>query len=212
VSGCDPEDSAIITSRCLEAKVHQWKDAAKITLREKWNLISLPLVPFDTSIDSLLGSIDPAAKADILSIWHYNPALASPWLTWTPPTNGDTLKNLVDGEAYWVRVDYPLTNCGNITWWVWGTEKPMPESGPAEYPVANGWNMVGFTSLSDYAASTYLWNWYNVAGQPNPVVYGWTQGCWTDQGWDLIDPLTTALVSTQGYWMAFPHAGAIYVP
>ena len=194
--------SALIVDQCVPFTAHQWKDAGKIFIDEKWNLISLPLVPFDTDIDALLASF--AGVDDLISIWHYD-RCADAWFVYG---NGQSsLTDMEDGKSYWLRMDYPMA--GNYTWWVWGTEKPMPPASPAEYPLCLGWNMFGFTSLTDMDVNLYLWNWTTV----KPVVYGWTQGEWTVQGWNMIDWAgPDNLVSGQGYWGAFPANGAIYVP
>jgi hypothetical protein len=201
---CQPPDEYIIAERCLEFEVHQWKDAAAIPIDEKWNLLSLPLVPFDSDIDNMLASMPAAAVDDLVSIWHYD-RCSDEWFVYDG--NGyEDLTDIEDGKAYWFRMDYPIDT---YTWWVWGTEMPEPEASPAEYAVCEGWNMVGFTSLDDMDASLYLWNWTS----PEPVVYGWTQGDWNVQGWHLVDVSGVEdLVSGQGYWMAFPADGAIYVP
>jgi hypothetical protein len=208
---CQPPTSgeaAVVVETCFDFDVYQWKDATKLTLREKWNLISLPLVPLgEQSVGDALASIPAADLANILSVWYYD-RCEDEWLVWG---NGQSsLKSLDDGKAYWMRLAYPLTGCGNVTWWVWGTAKPVPPASPAEYPVCEGWNMVGFTSLTatTAGADTYLWNW----GTPDPVVYGWTPGCWTSQGWSLVDFATGNLVPGQGYWVAFPADGAVYQP
>jgi hypothetical protein len=205
VTGCNPLDEEIIAERCVDFKVYQWKDAAKIILDEKWNLISLPLVPLvDPPVEDTLASIPAAARAKIMSIWNYD-ACTGEWATWG---NGhDSLDELVDGKAYWMRLEYPLTNCGNITWWVWGTEKPMPPASPAQYPVCTGWNMFGFLSTADMTVDAYLWNFATAL----PVVYGWDHGCWTLQDWLLIKSGDMLEVG-QGYWGAFLAPGAIYVP
>jgi hypothetical protein len=205
VTGCNPLDEEIIAPRCVDFKVYQWKDAAKIILDEKWNLISLPLVPLvDPPVEDTLASIPAAARAKIMSIWNYD-ACTGEWATWG---NGhDSLDELVDGKAYWMRLEYPLTNCGNITWWVWGTEKPMPPASPAQYPVCTGWNMFGFLSTADMTVDAYLWNFATAL----PVVYGWDHGCWTLQDWELISTGLNLEVG-QGYWGAFLAPGAIYVP
>jgi hypothetical protein len=212
---CTPMSPTTIAQTCILVNVYQWKDAAKITLREKWNLISLPLVPLvDPPVATTLASINPEALDkdgvdDIMAIWHYN-CLTGKWAVWpTPGAGQESLTELKDGEAYWVRVTYPFSNglCGNITWWVWGTEKPMPPAAPAQYPVCDGWNMVGFLGLTAMNTSTYLWNW----APADVVTYGWDQNCWNLQGWNLITA-TETLKPGQGYWMAFNGAGAIYVP
>jgi hypothetical protein len=207
---CHPptsDDPEILVEKCYDFDVYQWKDATKLTLREKWNLISLPLVPLtDLSVEDVLASIPAADLATILSIWYYD-RCEDEWLVWG---NGQSsLKSLDDGKAYWMRLAYPLPGCGNVTWWVWGTPKPVPPASPAEYPVCDGWNMVGFTSLSTTTASAYLWNWTSA---PTPVVYGWTPGCWTSQGWNLVAFPGGNLVPGQGYWIAFPKDGAVYQP
>jgi len=194
-----------VVHQCFNFNVYQWKDAAKITLREKWNLISLPLVPLvgaSAKIEDLLASIPAAAQANIISIWNYD-RCTDKWASWGAGQTG--LTTLQDGKAYWVRVAYPLAGCGNISWWVWGTVKPMPPASPAAYPVCAGWNMVGFLGTSPLASASYLWNWAT-----QPVIYSWTQGCWTSQGWSLVG--AGNLNPGQGYWMAFPAAGAVYVP
>jgi len=230
---CTPpncEDGNILAQRCIDFKVHQWKDAAKITLDEKWNLISLPLVPFDTNLCSMLASVDTfdyftfdasshlIMQDNLMSIWNYD-AATEDWLVYG---NGqDSLTTIEDGKAYWFRLNYPLfpwtspagwtlppNVCGNYTWWVFGTELPEPPDGPAIYSVEEGWNMVGFTSLNPLAANVYLQNW-NAVGIPTPVIMGWTHGCFAAQKWNTV-AFNGTLTSGQGYWMAFPFAGTIY--
>jgi hypothetical protein len=58
----------------------------------------------------------------------------------------------------------------------------------------------------------YLWNWVSVGGSPTPVVYGYTDDCWDAQTWELIDFTTGLMVPGDGYFMAFPWAGTIFVP
>jgi len=198
-----------VVHQCFDFKVYQWKDAAKITLQEKWNLISLPLVPLvgaSGNIADMVLSIPAADRAKILSIWSYD-CTAKTFSTWG--TGFTSLSTMADGKAYWVRVSYPLAGCGNIAWWVFGTAKPMPPASPAQYSVCAGWNMVGFLGTTNLDPDLYLWNWDAVV---DPVVYGWTQGCWNVQGWSLINFASGSLVPGQGYWVAFPAAGYVYVP
>jgi len=203
-----PGQETLVTQRCIPFKVYQWKDAIKIILGEKWNLISLPLVPLvDPPIEDLLASINPTDRAQIDSIWYYDNCKDVPeaqkWSMW----KGGGLTTLVDGKAYWLKVmPYNTADCGNITWWVFGTEKPMPPASPAQYPVCEGWNMVGFLGTAANV-SAYLWNW-----APAPVVvYGWQAGCFADQKW-VVKTAGASLTLGQGYWMAFPADGAVYVP
>ena len=199
---------SIIVEKCYDFNVYQWKEAEIVTIREKWNLISLPLVPLvdGMSVEDALASIPAADLANILSIWYYD-TCEDEWLVWG---NGQSsLTSLDDGKGYWVRAAYPLPGCGNITWWTWGTILPVPPASPAEYPVCEGWNMIGVIGWLNVSPQTYLWNW---AGAPNPVVYGWQQGCWDAQTWYIVPWTSATMVDGQGYWVAFPADGAVYVP
>jgi hypothetical protein len=193
---------------CFDFYAYQQKEAFKMTLDEKWNLISLPLVPLgpdgSISIEDALASLPAAVTAELESIWYYD-CVTEDWVMYP----GGGLTTLEDGKAYWLRMTYPLPSCGNFTWWIWGTAKPEPPAAPSQYPVCEGWNMVGYTELLAGAPSAYLWNWTSA---PTPVVYGWTPGCWTSQGWSLVTFPGGNLVPGQGYWVAFPAAGAVYVP
>jgi len=221
---CTPpncEDGNILVQKCIDFHVHQWKDAAKIPLDEKWNLISLPLVPFDTDLGNMLSSIDLfdyatyvasgglVIQSNLLSIWYYD-AAADEWLV---NGNGqDSLTTIEDGKAYWLRLRYPLelpAHCGGYGWWVFGTELPEPPDGPKVYSVEAGWNMVGFTSMSALANNVYLANWA-ATPIPNPVIMGWTHGCFATQGWYSVAFGGTTLTPGQGYWIAFPYAGSVY--
>jgi len=159
-NNCTSGSPTIVAEKTYTFDVYQWKDAAKLILDEKWNLISLPLVPLvDPPIATLLASIPAADRAQILSIHNFD-CVTETWKVWG---NGQiSLTELVDGKAYWVKLTYPQTDCGNITWWVWGTEKPMPPASPAQYPVCEGWNMVGYlgtTAMNATGTGGYLWNW-----------------------------------------------------
>ena len=204
-TGCSPA-AKLVADQCFNVKVYQWKDATKITLQEKWNLISLPLVPLaDPPVADVLAAIPAADRANILSIWHYN-RCTDDWSIWAADGSQTSLTQLVDGEAYWVRVKYPLAGCGNISLWVWGTEKPMPPAAPAQYNVCEGWNMVGFLGTSNMAVDSYLWNWGGL-----PVAYTWDPGCWNVQNWRLLGG-SDNMTPGAGYWVAFPADGAIFVP
>jgi len=207
----------IVAEICMPAKVHQWKDAGKMELEEKWNLISLPLVPFDTSIDNLLLSLDPEALDgdgvdDLLSIWHYEwdaTCTAAEWKQWPGP-----LTTMEDGKSYWARMTYPDSELGNFpyTWWVWGHYQNMPPLNPLAYDMCPGWDMFGFTSLANELSDAYLWNFGTGApALPYPLIYGWLNtGDWETSDWQLVDPLIPdSFVTGQGYWGYFPFGGTI---
>jgi hypothetical protein len=63
------------------------------------------------------------------------------------------------------------------------------------------------------APKDYLWNWETGAsGMPEPVTYKYTDGCWNVQHWELVGFDAGTLDPGEGYFMAFPHAGTIFVP
>jgi hypothetical protein len=207
----------IVAQECLAAKVYQWKDAGKMYLDEKWTLVSLPLVPFDTSITNMLKSLPAnlldtiATNDELLGIYYYDRTGCPDVGTWKVYGNGQTsLSTMEDGKSYWVRMTYPFVAGVDTpyTWWVWGTALPMPPASPKQYPVCKGWNMLGFTSLLDGLVDNYLWNW----APGSSVVYGWDDtGDAFAEKWDYIAPGNN-LVTGEGYWAAFTSAGYVYVP
>ena len=175
-----------------------------IYLTGGWNLISLPVVPFDPSIEGVLATL--VYPYDLLSVWHYD-ACEDEWLVYG---EGQTsLKTMEAGKAYWVRMRYPdeqhwdsaVSGKYPYALWVFGTTRPMPPSLPPAYDVCAGWNMVGFTSTEEMAPAGYL-------GSFTPSEYG------TIHGWDPVlanwasNPAT--LVPGRGYWIPFSVTGTIY--
>jgi hypothetical protein len=218
----------------MPCAVYQWKDAVKIPLFRKWNLISLPLVPLvDPPISDMLDAY--IWKSDVLSIWHYD-RCAAQWQVWPTPGPGEVaLTDLVDGKSYWVRLSYNSTpgyQPGDFAdgLWTWGTPKPTPPAGPSAYEVCEGWNMVGLTGyetgfwgwgfpITDQA---YLWNWVI---PPIPTfeysgIYGWDAPGWFmpfPQMWYSLPAswgpwLLPWLYDGEGYWISFSHDGYVYPP
>lgn len=202
---------------CYPFNVHQWKDAAKMVLDEKWNLISLPLVPFDKDIDVLLESLDAEALdgdavADLIAIWYYDQCKdVAEDLKWSMYEGGG-LEEMADGASYWVRMSYPMT--ASYNWWVWGTARAMPPDSPSAYAMCPGWNMFGFTSLVDITSGAYLWNFGGGAPElPYPLIYGWQNtGDWATSGWLLVTPPADSMFVGQGYWGYFPTGGTVVPP
>jgi hypothetical protein len=211
---CGPGAGApsTLAERCIDFNVYQDKDAHKIILDEKWNLISLPLVPFNTDIDTILSAADLDHNldgvSDLISIWHYDRCTD----TWGMYPGGG-LTDMVDGDSYWVRMIYPTDS---YTLWVFGTAKAMPPAAPLAYPMCPGWNMFGFTEMTTMtlggSGSGYLWN-FGGSGEPTlPLVYGWNNtGTWTSSGWLLVGSASN-LVPGQGYWGYFPSGGIVVPP
>ena len=172
-----------------------------------WNLISLPIMPFDTSIESVLAPL--TFPYDLISVWYYD-CCQDEWLVYgTGYGSFKTLKTMEDGKAYWVRMRYPeeqhldpsISGTYPYTLWVFGTKAPMPPGLPSSYDVCEGWNMVGFRSIEEMAPEDYLADF-------SPSEYG------AIYGWDpyLQDWITNPgkLAPGYGYWIPFSVAGAIH--
>jgi len=215
---CEEADP-IIAERCFKFSVYQWKEAYKIPLYHKWNLISLPLVLLvDPPISTLdkTGVLDAYANLDaVVSVWYYDRTgcpTEDPLGTWEQwPI--DPNMTMEDGKAYWIRIAYNSTpgfQMGDPAdgLWVWGTLKPVPPDSPSAYPVCDGWNMIGFTSMVPMLDGAYLWNFpFGVGGYG--AVYGW----WAPtQSWWLASPNAIQMDPGEGFWASFDGNGTIYPP
>jgi len=205
----------VLASKTVHAVVYQWKEAFKIPLYAKWNLVSLPFRVFDSDIATMLESFPNASK--ITSIWNFDQC-ADDWFGY--PDLG--LTDMVDGDAYWIRLPYSATvpigyDYGD--WWVFGTDRPYEEAPvPFNYEVCEGWNMVGFTPVWDmtqcsHVAQTamddeYLWNWWETSFSFADYgrIYGWDP---TTQLWSTGLPSTVQLQPGEGYWISFQRDGFI---
>ena len=177
-------------------------NSVSVFLTGGWNLISLSVVPFDTSIESVLAPL--AFPYDLISVWYYD-CCTDTWHVWP----GGDLTTMEAGKAYWVRMRYPddqdpdptMSGTYPYTLWVFGTKAPMPPDLPSAYDVCTGWNMVGFRSVEEMAPEDYL-------GDFSPSEYG------AIYGWDsyIQDWVTNPdkLVPGHGYWIPFSVAGVIY--
>jgi len=202
------EGGGIIADECMEFHAYQWKDAYQIPLYRKWNLVSLPLVPFVTDIDTMLDAYP--LEADIQVIWYYD-RCANKWSSY----KGGGLTDMVDGNSYWVKVDYSHTNPAKAPGlyhgclWVWGVAAPMPPDAPSAYAVCEGWNMVGFRSMVTRADELYLVNFWDAAATwPDyGMIYEWNASA---QNWVFGAPATVDMTPGVGYWIPFEVDGTIY--
>jgi len=165
-------------------------DVANITLIKGWNLISLPLIPLDSSISAVLAGI----LDNVISVWHWD-AAAKRWYAFQPGGPSD-LTSMRDGKAYWVNMK------AADTLKLAGTDMPKGTQPPPAYDVVVGWNMVGFKSTTNATAKAYL------DGTEYVRIYGFKNGGWfTIPGPDYDNP---EMEPGLGYWVAFTKAGTIY--
>ena len=79
-----------------------------LQLQTGWNLVSLPVVPFDGRPAQLLKAL--IQLNDLVMVWGYSAAPTPTWKYFLPPSTG-TLASMVDGQGYWIYVREPV----NIT-------------------------------------------------------------------------------------------------
>jgi len=161
-------------------------DTANVTLIEGWNLISLPLIPLDSSINAVLAGI----VNDVKSVWYWS----GRWYSFVPGGPSD-LTSMRDGKAYWINMEAPQTLI------LAGREMSEGAQLPPTYDVVTGWNMVGFKSTSNAAAEDYL------VGTEYVRIYGYKNGAWF---FISGPPYTGNMEPGLGYWVAFTEPGTIY--
>jgi len=107
-----------------------------LNLYTGWNLISLPLMPEDTSIASLLSSIN----GNYSIIWEYIASDTSDhWKKYDPSAPfGNDLTNMEAGKGYWIMM------ISDDTLFISGT---VPESTDINLKI--GWNLIGYNSLDN---------------------------------------------------------------
>jgi len=163
---------------------------ANITLVKGWNLISLPLMPLNSTINVVLAGLD-----DVISVWHWDVAIKD-WRSFAPGAPS-SLATMEDGKAYWIKMG------ANQTLDLAGREMPEGTHLPPAYNVVVGWNMVGFKSTAaNVTAQSYL------AGTEYVRIYYFKSGAW----YTIPGPAynTTMMEPGLGYWVAFTKPGTIY--
>jgi hypothetical protein len=156
-----------------------------VALGEEWNLMSLPLIPDDTDIETVLAGVTD----NVANVWYYD-AEAARWYSWAPVWGGDLLE-MEDGKGYWIYMNAAATLV------VEGVELPPPPQVPPTYEVYEGWNLIGFKGCSPRTASDYL---ASIVGKWTVMYDG--QGQRIQLG-DNMEP-------GNGYWLAANADGEIY--
>ena len=169
--------------------------AAPIALARGWNLVSLPVTPYDSKIASVLGGVTPAGcvKQVRTWVWESGKLVEKVW-----SAGPKTLTTMVDGQGYWVE-----TTAAGCTLSVKGVAAGVPPAPPVSYKVYTGWNMIGFTSLVDKPWNTYLGS----AGASASALYGYNAG--TGAYVPLFGGVANLVVG-QGYWLAMSANSTIY--
>ncbi|UCF07483.1 MAG: VCBS repeat-containing protein [Thermoplasmata archaeon] len=170
----------------VEVYITQTQFAYKMDLEEGWNLISLPLIQPETSVETVFDSI----SGDYSDIRCYDSFDASdPWKHFAPkkPLSQIDLADVYHTTGIWIRVTKP----GGTTLTVIGSELIT------EQPIVlrPGWNLVGYPSRIDRTRDAALGNLVF----DTDVDSIWTFNAATKE-WEEIGPSDSFQVG-RGYWI-----------
>ena len=160
-----------------------------VELVSGWNLISLPLIPLNSTITELLRDV----AEGIERVWAYD-ASTGEWYYYDLKAGVGDLKEMKDGLGYWVK-----TSEGMILT-VFGFEQPPPPATPRAYSLAAGWNLIGFKETEPMTVSEYL------RGVPYIRVIAFDPGT----GRYVILGDNDLLIPGYGYWVALSEPGTIF--
>jgi PKD repeat protein len=166
-----------------------------MSLVDGWNLVTIPLMPENSSINAIF----PTNVIDgIIDIWGWDEVQQN-WVYYSPDP-GDyfykyypALTNLVPGKAYWIELNKSLsfTLSGNV-----------PDDGLRSPAVTvSGWNFIGLAGLSEstpdamYPDVLDIWGWDAV--RQNWVYYSPDPDDYLYQYYPKIDKI----LSGQGFWV-----------
>lgn len=164
-----------------------------ISLNAGWNLVSLPLVPKDASIATVLSH--QIASNEVAIVWSYT-GTPRTWKSFIPG-KASTLTMINDGEGYWIYMR------SNDTLYVDGYVI-APAKTPPSYMLVVGWNLIGFKpqpNIENETVGTYLSSITGSYDQKNVWVLDNSSGIWvpaTDSTWLRPGDAMWILVKTPG--------------
>ena len=172
-----------------------------ITLGLGWNLISLPLIPYDTSIEVVMADQIAAGTVNWAdSFFWESGALVEK--KWDPPVILE-LTTMTTGQGYWVSMS-GAASLGNV-----GSYLPAPPQVPSSYAVYAGWNMIGYHATT--AATLLPSGAKSVNVYLGTALYADVQAMYYYEGGAYKAVLTGEQMKPGfGYWMALDAAGTIY--
>lgn len=196
----DTDVRAIATDNVGLSDAVVYEPDALIELAERWNLISLPLIPDAPAIDDVLTDLIARGSVKQVVAWPFegDSIHEKRW-------NGENyldVTDIVDGVGYWVEMLEP-----DMLYFD-GVFLPEPPLAPPSYIVHRGWNLIGFKSTLEnvYTADEYLGE---AGGHNMRMMYGFDEST----GYYVqIAGTTTPLVPGNGYWLAVSVDATIYPP
>jgi len=164
-------------------------DTFILPLSEGWNLISIPLVPEDSSVGSVLSQVSGSYSI----VWAYDASdSADPWKKYDPSVPfGNDLSEIKPGKGYWIMMtaDDTLSVTGPLP------DKSIPDMG-------SGWNLIGYNFLTEEPVSDAL---SPVSGDYS-IVWAYDSSDYADP-WKKYDPSVpfgndlTEMEPGRGYWI-----------
>jgi len=178
------------------------KNTVEYEVETGWNLLSIPFVYADTSIEAVL--TDMGIIDNVESVYTYKDR---EWKIYNPdPLVPDDLTTIDLGYSYWIKsnVSINFTKTGSALIAA-GGDQLQP---PPEVILTEGWNLIGIHAVKDVRASAYLkgiQNRYDSLWRYIPSPQGLAYGA--------LDELTgdPLLSPGQGYWIHMTEAGS-FVP
>jgi hypothetical protein len=167
-------------------------ETASQALLAGWSLISLPLIPTCTNIESVLASVLDKVEA----VWYYDPTVTNPalrWKSYKPGLPSPTLTTMEAGKAYWINLS---TGGGTLT--IQGRTWSCPGVTPPTYSYVAGWNLVGYKSKATKTVGVYL---PQVQAQHSQPISGYFGGV------SLTRLDIESMQPWQGWWVLFTGAG-----
>jgi hypothetical protein len=166
------------------------KNTYSIALKAGWNLISTPLVPYNTDIATAFKNLPVKQVASF--VWASGKLTQQTWL----PGVGGTLKTFKDGQGYWVEMK------NDATLVVKGRYLAAPPNVLPAYAASTGWNLIGYTArynMTNEPAGEYLGS---LLGSAEANYAYNADGDYYYQTWTYNAGL--------GYWLALSKGGTIY--
>jgi len=136
-------------------------------LYQGWNLVSLPVIPLDGDVATILsghGGLVEGVAGSVEVVWAYDAATGQ-WLRYIPgePASSN-LSVLEDGVGYWFK----MTEDATMT--VLGSNFLAGPNAPPEYDLVAGWNLIGYKGILPMPArdesytyeyfDEYYWEYY----------------------------------------------------
>jgi len=187
------DDASDVDFSITEATCDVKTPSPSVTLPQGWSLISLPVIPVCTNIESVLGPILDKVEA----VWYYTGGASGTWKSYAPGLPSPTLTTMEAGKAYWIK----LSESADLT--VTGRTWVCPGVTPPTYSYVAGWNLVGYKSLLTPPKKVGNYLPQNQAQHSQPI-----SGCWDNRGFTKTDD--EYMEQWRGYWVFFTGAGPWY--